>query len=188
MKKVIYGIKDLRNDQIVYIGQTKQFEERKRHHFNDNTQHIDKHIKSNGTENFDMFIIEVIEDPNIVILERENYYIELFGTIKFGFNKHKSGGNQSNFKKDERRLLKEERKKMNATIEIKREKARAYYQKHKNDEDLKKRRNEAQDKWIKKQDPELLKKAANERSKLYYQKHKEERKAYARAHRRINKG
>ena len=97
-----------------------------------------------------MFIIEVIEDPNIVILERENYYIELFGTIKFGFNKHKSGGNQSNFKKDERRLLKEERKKMNATIEIKREKARAYYQKHKNDEDLKKRRNEAQDKWIKK--------------------------------------
>lgn len=37
MKKVIYGIKDLRTDQVIYIGQTKQFTERKRHHFKDNT-------------------------------------------------------------------------------------------------------------------------------------------------------
>ncbi len=184
MKKVIYGIKDLRTDQIIYIGQTKQFTERKRHHFKDNTQVVDKYITSEGPENFDMFIIEEISDPNIVILSRENYYINLYNTIDFGFNKHLSGGLQSKFKKELRAADKEKRKVYNALPEVKRRKAREYYHKHeKNNIERIIKRKEAQQRWIEKQDPEILKQKANERSKAYYQAHREERLAYARTHR-----
>lgn len=131
MNKVIYAISDIRNNKIIYIGQTKQFNERKRHHFKDNTQDIDKYITESGPENFSMYILEEIEDPNIKILDLENYYINKYDTINSGFNKHRSGGKQSKYNKEQTKLHKEEKKLINSDPDIKKQKRHQYYEKYK---------------------------------------------------------
>jgi len=47
-KKCIYAIKDKRNDKVIYIGQTKDFEQRKIGHFSGKIIPIDKYILEQG--------------------------------------------------------------------------------------------------------------------------------------------
>ena len=57
--KCIYYIKDNRTDKIIYIGQTKDFKQRRNMHFySKNNQPVDKYMFEEGRENFSMNIFE----------------------------------------------------------------------------------------------------------------------------------
>ena len=89
----IYYIKDLRTDKIIYIGQTRNFEGRKKHHFYDKERPIDKYMYEEGRENFSMEIfnidcIDMTEDERI---QKEDELILQYDTINKGFNMCRSG-------------------------------------------------------------------------------------------------
>lgn len=95
--KCIYAIKDKRNDKVVYIGQTKDFKQRKQQHFSNKKRNISKYMLENGKDNFDMIIIEEFSE-NISIDEmrnKEQEYIEKYNTIEDGFNERRSGNKKS---------------------------------------------------------------------------------------------
>ena len=52
--QALYYIKDLRDDNIIYVGKTKDFERRKYQHFKDNRSYIDKYMYEEGRDNFEM--------------------------------------------------------------------------------------------------------------------------------------
>jgi len=52
--QTLYYIKDLRDDNIIYVGKTKDFKERKRDHFKDNRSYIDLYMFEQGRDNFEM--------------------------------------------------------------------------------------------------------------------------------------
>ena len=81
----IYAIKDIRENKVIYIGLTTNYIQRKYCHFHNGIQTpIDKHMFNEGRENFDMYIIEKIdEDCDLTDLRnKEQYYIEKYNTIE----------------------------------------------------------------------------------------------------------
>lgn len=93
--KCLYYIKDNRNENIIYIGQTKDFKQRKYQHFGNNKkQKIDAYMFTEGRENFSMNIFEDIDCTNMSddeILKKEDELIQYYDTINNGFNKLRSG-------------------------------------------------------------------------------------------------
>ena len=92
--KCIYYIKDLRTDKIIYIGQTKNFKQRKYDHFGSkDNQPIDSYMYNEGRENFTMGMFD-IDCTNMTFEERkteEDKLILHYDTINNGFNKQRSG-------------------------------------------------------------------------------------------------
>lgn len=90
--KCIYYIKDLRNENIIYIGQTVDFRERKNAHFSHKKRPIDKHMFEEGRDNFSMEIFD-IDCTNMTDEERkikEDELILFYNTIDNGFNRYRS--------------------------------------------------------------------------------------------------
>ena len=52
--QTLYYIKDLRDNNIIYVGETKNFEQRKYFHFKDNRSYIDLYMFEQGRDNFKM--------------------------------------------------------------------------------------------------------------------------------------
>ena len=93
--KCLYYIKDNRTDKVIYIGQTKNFENRKKSHFGQKYKSIDLHMFNEGRENFSMNIFENIDCLDMSeeeILKKEDELILYYDTINSGFNKQRSGG------------------------------------------------------------------------------------------------
>lgn len=91
--KAIYYIKDLRNDKIIYIGQTTNFIGRKHEHFRKNDRPIDLYMYEEGRQNFSIEIFD-IDCTNMSDDERKNKEDELilqYDTINNGLNKKRSG-------------------------------------------------------------------------------------------------
>lgn len=80
MKSGIYKIINLINQKI-YVGSTKNFNNRKRDHFNTlkNKKHCNKHLqRAYDKYGKESFIFEILEYCEInILLEREKYYFEL---------------------------------------------------------------------------------------------------------------
>lgn len=94
--KCIYAIKDKRSDKVIYIGQTKDFQQRKKRHFIDKKTHIDNFMFEQGRDNFEMYVIEEFSD-NIskeIMKMKEQEYIEKYNTIKEGLNIKNSGNKE----------------------------------------------------------------------------------------------
>lgn len=91
--KCIYSIKDLRNDSVIYIGQTVNYNHRKTNHFHTIGTPVDKYMFDEGRENFEMYILQKFDEDisKEEMRNKENYYIEMFDTIENGFNKRRSG-------------------------------------------------------------------------------------------------
>lgn len=91
--KCLYYIKDLRTDNIIYIGQTINFEGRKKHHFSHKKQHIDLYMFNEGRYNFlmKMFNIDCTNLSDEDILKKEDELILFYNTIDKGFNIRRSG-------------------------------------------------------------------------------------------------
>ena len=92
--KAIYYIKDLRTDKIIYIGQTINFQKRKRSHFSHKEQPIDKYMYEEGRDNFLMEIFNNVDCANMTedeILNKEDELILYYDTINNGLNKLRSG-------------------------------------------------------------------------------------------------
>ena len=105
----IYGIKDIRTDDVIYVGLTTNYKQRKYHHFRDKLTPIDLYMLDNDRTNFEMFIIERIEgDYDLSELkDKENYYIEYYDTIGNGLNKQQSGNISNDWKEYQKEYQKE---------------------------------------------------------------------------------
>lgn len=102
--KCLYYIKDLRTDKIIYIGQTINFQKRKRSHFSHKDQPIDKYMYEEGRENFLMEIFNNVDCTNTAedeILNKEDELILYYDTINNGYNKRRSGNITNNIKEYE---------------------------------------------------------------------------------------
>jgi len=134
----IYYIKDLRNDKIIYIGQTRNFEGRKKCHFTDKRNSVDNFMFSQGRENFSMEIFEDIDCTNLSeeeILKKEDELIEYYDTINNGLNKIRSGNIS---KDDSKKYFREYDRKYRKT-----EKRKEYLKKYYSTEEYKERKREA---------------------------------------------
>lgn len=95
----IYGIKDIRTDDVIYVGSTYNFEQRKKDHLNSSLQIIDNYMKKQGRNNFQIFIIKKIDSEQYDIKIFEQYYIDKYNTRNDGFNKY----NAIKLKKEQRK-------------------------------------------------------------------------------------
>jgi len=80
LKSGVYSIVNRLNKKI-YIGSTVNFIYRKWIHFNDpkiSSPHLQNAIKKYGIENFEFTILEEIEPIKEKLLEREQYYLDLY--------------------------------------------------------------------------------------------------------------
>lgn len=92
--KGLYYIKDLRSDNIIYIGQTVDFGQRKYRHFWDTVQPVDKYMYEEGRDNFEIKIFEDIDVENFTeddLRKKEDELIVFYDTKNNGFNKQRSG-------------------------------------------------------------------------------------------------
>lgn len=92
--KCIYAIKDKRNDKVIYIGQTKDFKQRKTNQFRGKNTHISKYMYEQGRDNFEMFILKELNEDisKEEMLKIEDFYIVKYNTLKpNGFNMIRSG-------------------------------------------------------------------------------------------------
>jgi hypothetical protein len=92
--KALYYIKDNRTDKIIYIGQTKDFKNRKIQHFSSKVKPVDKYMFDEGRDNFEMNIFNDIDCSNLSdeeMLKKEDELIVYYDTIKSGWNKLRSG-------------------------------------------------------------------------------------------------
>lgn len=85
----IYLIKNKITGKL-YIGQTKRelskrLVEHARHAFRNNTVELSKDLRWFGLMNFEISLLEEINDPTCAFI-REQYYIDLYNTIKNGYN------------------------------------------------------------------------------------------------------
>lgn len=90
----IYGIKDLRTDKIIYIGQTKNFQHRiwdytsKSHmsrHF------VSKYLHENDLNNFEFVIIKQFDEyDKVQLVKDEDKFILEYDTINNGINQIRS--------------------------------------------------------------------------------------------------
>jgi len=107
----IYGIKDLRNNKVIYIGQTRNFKQRNHDHFARKKCPIDKYIFEQGRENFEMYILKKLSDDisKEDILKMEDDYIKNYNTIESGLNKRRSGNITKDYNKYHREYNKSEK-------------------------------------------------------------------------------
>ena len=141
--KCIYYIKDLRTDNIIYIGQTKDFKQRKYCHFGHKKEPVDKYMYEEGRENFTMNYFKDIDCTNMTddeILNKEDVLILNYNTINNGFNKYRSGKISNDMKEYKKNYMREYQK------EYHREYMKKYYQEHK--EYMKKYYQEHKEKYI----------------------------------------
>ena len=90
----IYGIKDLRTDKIIYIGQTKNLQHRiwdytcKSHmsrHF------VSKYLHENGLNNFEFVIIKQFDEyDKVQLVKEEDKFILEYNSINNGINQIRS--------------------------------------------------------------------------------------------------
>lgn len=90
----VYKILDLRNDQVVYIGKTCNFNKRKSAHFTQDKRPVDQYMFEQDRHNFEMTIIQNNIESNDEALKVEDAYILEYQPI---MNKNRSG----NIKKDD---------------------------------------------------------------------------------------
>lgn len=113
--KCIYAIKDKRNDKVIYIGQTKDFNHRKSNHFTTYNRPIDKYMFEQGRYNFEMYIIkefsnEILDEE---LLKEEDNLILKYNTIENGFNIKRSGNitfNEDYYKNKQKEHYEEHKK------------------------------------------------------------------------------
>ena len=91
--KCIYAIKDKRNDKVIYIGETVNFQSRKQHHLRDKERPIDYYMYVQGRDNFKISVLEELNEDlsKEEMKNKEQYYIDKFDTYNNGLNKRKSG-------------------------------------------------------------------------------------------------
>jgi group I intron endonuclease len=89
----IYKITNKLNNKI-YIGQASNLQERISQHKQKRFVPIDMWINMVGVENFDFEILEE-SNSNIDLDEREQYYIKLYNSQDYGYNKQEGGFNNS---------------------------------------------------------------------------------------------
>ena len=138
--KAIYYIKDYRTDEIIYIGQTTDFKQRKYAHFGNTNSAIACYMLNEGRKNFTMLPFEDIDVSNYSreeLKNKENELIIKYDTINKGFNKNKSGVYKSKNQydklfysenKEERKLYYREYYK-----NTKKEYCKKYYKEHRED-------------------------------------------------------
>ena len=188
--KGLYFIKDLRTDKVIYIGQTSDFEGRKKQHFYNKISHIDKYMYEEGRDNFSMKMFSDIDCTNMTDEERrikEDELILQYDTIDNGFNKRRSGLisidkiKYCNEKRRERKIsdpdykdkLKEYAKKSRLKNKEKyNEYRKQYYQEHREE--------------IRQYQKEQYQKHKETRQK-YNQEHREERNKWKREYRKKKK-
>lgn len=91
--KCIYAIKDKRNDKVIYIGETVNYNHRKTNHFNTIGTPVDKYMFDEGRDNFVMYILEELNEDisKEEMRNKEKDYIEKYKTFEEGFNNRHSG-------------------------------------------------------------------------------------------------
>lgn len=153
--KCVYYIRDVRNNKIIYIGKTINFENRKKCHFSDKRNSIDKYMFEEGRENFEILPfddIDYINTSDDELLKKENELILYYDTINKGFNKRRSG---NIFKDNPREYYKEYYKVYNKEL-------------YRNNSDYRKRRSEYHKEYYQK-NKEIL----NTKNREYRRKMKE---------------
>lgn len=98
----IYAIKDKRSDKVLYIGQTKNFKNRRKVHFS-NTKYkrpMDQFMYNEGYDNFEMYVLEELPDDTTLeeMRNKEQFYIDKFDTFNNGLNKRRSGNISADWK------------------------------------------------------------------------------------------
>lgn len=84
----VYKITDLRKNDIIYIGKTKDFNKRRSHHFTDDKSHVDKYMLNEGRDFFKMEIIQdCIETDDEAVQIEDKYIVEINPIM----NKQRSG-------------------------------------------------------------------------------------------------
>lgn len=102
MKSYIYKVENIKNG-MVYVGKTRQdYKTRVMNHFreafNEKTFSVfHKDIRKHGVESFESTLIETIErekqsDFELVMNQREQYYINYYNSIDNGYNTFKNHG------------------------------------------------------------------------------------------------
>ena len=91
----IYKILNKKNNKI-YIGKTEfSIEKRWKEHLRDSKKNLDRPLyramNKYGIENFDIEQVEKTDSP----VEREQYWIEYYGSFKYGYNATKGGDGRS---------------------------------------------------------------------------------------------
>lgn len=164
--KCIYAIKDKRSDKVLYIGQTKNFKQRKYQHFGCKRDKIDNYIFQEGDENFEMYILEELNEDitRSEMYEKEQIYIEKYDTLNNGLNFKRSGNISADWKEYCRELGQTDKYK---------EKNKKWYENNKEKyqtEEYKKYNREKHRKWYNKN-----KDIVNEKRRINYQKKKQEK-------------
>lgn len=132
--KCLYYIKDSRTDEVIYIGQTKDFKERKHGHFTLKRNPIDKYMYEEGRKNFSMEIFTYIDCTNMTddeILNKEDELILYYDTINNGFNKYRSGAISNDMREYKKNYMREYHKDKEYQKEYHSEYMKKYYQEHK---------------------------------------------------------
>lgn len=84
----VYKITDLRNNDIIYIGKTKDFNQRRSYHFTEDKTPVQKYMLNEGRDFFKMEIIQdCIETDDEAVQIEDKYIVE----IKPIMNKNRSG-------------------------------------------------------------------------------------------------
>lgn len=101
MKNVIYAYRKKSNNQVVYVGQTKNLEYRHNQHikydpYNPNNREynypLSRGIRKYGENEYELLILE--EDlPSSQLNEREIYWIKYYDTYFHGYNQSLGGSN-----------------------------------------------------------------------------------------------
>lgn len=101
----IYCIEDMKTNQVVYVGQTTDFERRKKAHFmiafnpkaTEYNYPLYKAIRENGTDRYNIYLLD-FGVPKDLLLEKEREYIEKYNVLENGFN-NISRGKECSFSK-----------------------------------------------------------------------------------------
>lgn len=112
IKSGIYLIKNKINNKV-YVGQSNNFQNRKREHFNrlKNNNHTNEHLQKSwnkyGNENFEFIVLEEC-DINYLD-EREIYWINYFNSTnnKFGYNLESGGHLNKKLSEETKRKISE---------------------------------------------------------------------------------
>lgn len=119
----IYKITDLRSDEVIYIGKTKDFNSRRSFHFTQSKCPVQKYMLDEGREHFEMTkLVDDIETNDEAVKLEDQYIVEL----KPLMNKHRSGNIKKDDPKEYRRNYYREYNKSEKQKEYKREYKRQY--------------------------------------------------------------
>lgn len=105
MQGYIYCIQE--NGKVIYVGCTQNISKRisdhllESIHLREKSQPIHRYINQKGIENFEFKILAYHEfNDNNDMFDKEAYFIEKFGTCKFGFNIATGGNRGKTFEKN----------------------------------------------------------------------------------------